>query len=88
MSNVTVLRPYAPSKTLRQMERARVAEAVGLLLDGDRDGWSRLKEDANRIGEEAARAERWESECELSRQAAARILAMALELTEREGESA
>lgn len=74
MRAVSLLRPYPPARTLRAMARSRWGEAVCCLFRGDVAGWSRLRKDADRIEEEASRAARWESDCELALQAAQRIL--------------
>lgn len=74
MKKVVLLRPFPLAKTLRALSRDRHRQAVERLLDGDRDGWSVLRKDAERIDREASAAERWEAECELTRAATEAIL--------------
>lgn len=84
MSNVVLLRPYVPSGTLRAMARERRAAAVLALVGGKRSRyreWRLFRKQAEELEEQASKAEHWEAECELTRQAAGRIL----EKAERSG---
>lgn len=74
MRPVTLLRPFAPARTLRALARARHVEAVELLERGDREGWYRLLGDVSALSAEARRAERWEQECRDTAAACERIL--------------
>lgn len=85
MSNVVLLRPYVPSKTLRAMARERRIAAVECLHAKDYDGYSARLAQAKEFDAESARSEHWEAECELARRATAKLLERVLEVAEREG---
>lgn len=85
MSKVVLLRPFVPSKTLRAMAHERRGAAVRALTGKNPERyelWIRFRKQAEELDDQARRAERWEAECELTRQAAARILERASEVAE------
>lgn len=85
MGDVVLLRPYVASKTLRAMAAERRRVAVLALVRGKNRRYRRYLEQAFELDAEAARAEHWENEVELTRRAVAGILEKALEAAQREG---
>jgi hypothetical protein len=79
MNNVVLLRPFAPSGSLRRLADARHTEAIDLLFSGRfRDFRDRMS-DVEAIRAEAKRAERWEKSILGARLAAEGILQKAKE---------
>jgi hypothetical protein len=79
MGTVSILRPYPPAATLRDMARARWREAVLCLEAGDYDGWASRMRDVERLTDQARLARAHEEHC----RATARALDRLLELAER-----
>jgi hypothetical protein len=76
-AKVVLLRPYVSSAKLRGMARERRIAAMWALLAGRMRRRRRFLVQAEELESEASRAEHWENECELTRLAVDRILAVA-----------
>ena len=61
-AKILPITPFGSARTFRQMAKARHAEAVECLLNGDRDGWSSRRRDADMLEDRARQAQRIEDE--------------------------